>query len=311
MAPLLQIVAACTDRKGVSPAVQLRDFPDSELSARYEAWRYALVTSDAVRVEAEELYKGDYWSVVRSLPQVAAAKGWRASLWVASAGYGVVSASRKLVPYSATFARGHLDSIDRSDGGILSSNWWRRMTVGRHALGTSFASLAKDQPTATILVLASPAYLSAMAFDLEQAKATLARGASMVVISSAIPRSAPALRECWVESRAKHQEQVGGALVSLHARVARWLLSHFGPQDFAKDNPTTMSEKLGGAGPKAEARASRVAMSDDAVVAFIRARIHAEPKATHTRLLHELRESGRACEQARFRRLFASVKGPA
>ncbi len=179
----------------------------------------------------------------------------------------------------------------------------------------SAATIAAKRPTITPgRVLGGLGILAFVALAIllfPQAKATLARGASMVVISSAIPRSAPALRECWVESRAKHQEQVGGALVSLHARVARWLLSHFGPQDFAKDNPTTMSEKLGGAGPKAEARASRVAMSDDAVVAFIRARIHAEPKATHTRLLHELRESGRACEQARFRRLFASVKGPA
>jgi hypothetical protein len=55
-------------------------------------------------------------------------------------------------------------------------------------------------------------------------------------------------------------------------------------------------------------RAPGVAMTDDNVIAFIRQRVAVDAKASHTRLLRELRESGQACEQGRFRRLFKQVK---
>ena len=45
-------------------------------------------------------------------------------------------------------------------------------------------------------------------------------------------------------------------------------------------------------------------MADQEVRAFVRDRLADDPQATHTRLLRELRDSGRACEQQRFAGLF-------
>lgn len=51
-------------------------------------------------------------------------------------------------------------------------------------------------------------------------------------------------------------------------------------------------------------RTDRRRLTDEEVRLFIRERRTAEPSARHTRLLKQLRESGAACEQSRFRALF-------
>ncbi|MEX2156705.1 MAG: hypothetical protein WD773_07675 [Gemmatimonadales bacterium] len=50
-------------------------------------------------------------------------------------------------------------------------------------------------------------------------------------------------------------------------------------------------------------------MSDDEVRHYISGKLDQAPSSKHTSLLRQLRDSGRACEQSRFRRLFEEVKG--
>lgn len=56
-------------------------------------------------------------------------------------------------------------------------------------------------------------------------------------------------------------------------------------------------------------RISGSAMTDEEVLAFIRRRLGETQKASYTGLLRELRASRRACEQSRFRKLFAQAAG--
>jgi hypothetical protein len=49
-------------------------------------------------------------------------------------------------------------------------------------------------------------------------------------------------------------------------------------------------------------------MSDEEVRGFVRKRLGEAPESRHTRLLRELRDSGRACEQGRFKQLFMQVR---
>lgn len=309
MRPTLHIVASCTDSKTVSPVVRLGEVRRSALEARYAAWRDALKCTTS-RIAAEDLYKGGYWSVVRSLPAVAEHAGWRPSLWISSAGYGVVSSDKRVVAYSATFARGHVDSVVRpSDPSSNDLGWWRLATSGRSALGRSVESLAVDAPTSTILVLASPQYLTAMADDLEDAAKRVRGRGAVILVSSKLPVRLASLKKCWLPSQAGLQEALGGALVSLHARTARHLLAMLEPKLFTKENVSAMREKLEEAMGEKKPRVSGTGMSDDEVLAFIRKRLGELPKASHTGLLRELRASGRACEQGRFRRLFAQAAG--
>lgn len=308
--PRLHIVASCTDRKRLPPVVLLRDTRGPTIGKRYAAWRASLRSVETTKLPAAELYMGDHWKVVQSLAGVAAGRGWRPSLWITSAGYGLVQETKPLVPYSATFARGQRDSVAAGDNmNADEAEWWRLMTTGKAALGGSVAAVARGDRQGTILVLASPSYLNAMAADLEDARSELRGRGALLIVSSRAPEVAPSLRSCWVPSRATHRAEVGGALISLHARVARRLLLEIAPKDFTKENLCTMSDKLDQVGTGGAPRQARAPMSDEEVVRFIRDRLAADPKIGHTRLLRELRASGRACEQARFRRIFIETAG--
>src|SRR5262245_44463156 len=100
--PTIHVIASCTDRKRlpVPPKLRLREIPDARPQIRAERWWRRLSTHQGRNVAAAELYGGDHWSVARSLPDVAAANGRSAQLWVASAGYGLVPANAPLRPYS-------------------------------------------------------------------------------------------------------------------------------------------------------------------------------------------------------------------
>lgn len=307
MAPSLHIVASCADRKRHPPAVRLRNVEGDSVASRFSAWRSALKESDAPRARAEDLYQGGYWSVVRQLPGLASGMGWNAKLWIASAGYGVVSGDKQLVSYSATFSSGHEDSVATLAEEGAAKIWWKYATATKGGLGMALAVLTKREPQATVLVVASPAYVEAMSDDLAAAAGQVRNRGAVFVISSREPSKAePSLS--WLPSSSSLQGSLGGALVSLHARVARHLIVTIPPQDFRKEKLAHMTKKLSEeAGPTVQ-RVPRTAMSDEEVIAFIRQRATADTKASHTRLLRELRESGQACEQSRFRRLFKQVK---
>ena len=307
MARTLHIIAACSDRKSEPAAVRLRDVRARSIEERFAKWRVALSDAPAVRVDAENLYQGGYWTVVRGMPAIATAMGWNAQLWAVSAGYGVVKSSKKLVPYSATFARGHKDSVSTGTRNDLASTWWRCATSGKQRLGTSVRAIASSDPSATILVIASPQYLQAMEHDLSSSMREFSGKGSLFIVSSRVPATETKLDRCWLPSRGALQAGLGGALVSLHARTARHLLATVSPQDFVKEKLSAMTTKLEGIEQRKQ-RVSGSAMSDDEVLTFIKSRLASEPKLGHTRLLRELRESGKACEQGRFRDLFNQVK---
>jgi len=54
---------------------------------------------------------------------------------------------------------------------------------------------------------------------------------------------------------------------------------------------------------------SRIPTTDDEVRRYIRDELKRHPSMKHTSLLRQFRDSGRACEQGRFRRLFYEVVG--
>ncbi|MGK3899636.1 hypothetical protein ABI062_15345, partial [Enterococcus faecium] len=75
------------------------------------------------------------------------------SLWVLSAGYGLVAANADVKPYSATFARGEADSVlQRTDGERRSALrlWWSLRTRST----STIASVAARDPDSSMLVVA-------------------------------------------------------------------------------------------------------------------------------------------------------------
>ena len=233
--PMIHIIASCSSTKTL-PTPRARQFGDiaRHASDRLELWRHRLeVGVAAERVVAKDLYAGQHWSVARGLPEEAAAAAWAPSLWIASAGLGLVNASDIVPAYSATFARRQQDSVATEPEAARA--WWESLGhLGRARGGPgSVRALARQYPQATILVLASPPYIAALRDDLIAAGKELQRPDRLVILSSR-GASTSSLAESVVELSGSLRLVLGGGLVSLHARAARHALRLVRPPDFTR-----------------------------------------------------------------------------
>lgn len=310
----LVIVASCTMRKkgDIPRALRFRRYARSSNGTRpVDAWRKALRTYDVDTFPAAGLYAGGFWSVVSELPTIARGRGIAASLFIASAGYGLVSDEAELKPYSATFSPGPdsvvANSLDRDSRARGLKDWWRQLSSwngprGHHGPRT-LEQIARRRPGVSILVIASPVYVRAIADDLLGAAQALRRPESLVIVSS-VSGFPDELTENLVPSVARLQSRLGGTLGSLHARTARHLLK----EASLPLNASVLRAKYERIASRAKPLESntRERRSDSEVRAFIRSHQKEEPKSC-TALLRVYRDSGFRCEQKRFRTLFIQV----
>jgi hypothetical protein len=193
----------------------------------------------------------------------------------------------------------------------INRAWWSALSgfSSTHGVPRSLAELAQDDPGAWILVIASPDYVSAISNDLLAARKHLKRAARLLVITSVTSSELGELATNIIPSDARLQAAVGGALLSLHARVARKILQEAHRWDLEAEVVKARYERLL-ARSSAPARADRNKLTDAEVRRFIRTQRAIQRHLTHTRLLRQLREDGNACEQSRFRALFfAETRG--
>ncbi len=317
MAHALHIIASCTDRKrkSASEPLRLRDVDTPLIRARAVAWQRKLAAAPkSALVRAEDLYIGDHWAVAVDIDRIAATMGWAPTLWVASGGYGLVGRSAMLHPYSATFATGHADSVllapnEEHDREAYLIEWWEAFSghAGpQRGAPRTVEKLAIDSPDATILVIASPDYVAALSTDLLSARDVLDDPQRLVIVTSTLKGRASRLEENRVASEARLAGRVGGAMTGLHARVARLLIEEIRPSDFTSLKARAFAQRATAKAP-VRLRPERDVMSDAQIRSFLQDRFRADPAVTHSRLLRELRASGRACEQHRFRDLFQDV----
>lgn len=304
----VHIVASCADRKvlEVPPERRLRNHRTRAGHSRFESFVRALREAEGETRAARDLYAGPYWAVVRELPDVAAANGLDARLWVASAGYGLVPADAPLHGYSATFRSGERDSVNTSDDAspvaAQLAAWWAALARWQGPAPGAPRSLPElVHRSDVILVLASPRYVQAMADDLRATAALV--GDRLVVVTSLEAPENDAIAENIVPSLEALIGHVEGSRPALHARVARHIFENVGNYPLSaralRDRYARLARTSKYARPP-----ERDPMTDDEVRAFIRAELGRGPKLTHTRLLRVLRSGGRACEQKRFRELF-------
>ena len=303
----VHLIVACANRKTqpVPEPLRLRHItassPTGERAAR---WIDQLERSTEPTVPARQLYAGEHWQVVRSLEPTAAAAGLDASLWVCSAGYGLVSADAPLRPYAATFATGHVDSVSADSHN--RSRWWASLADWKGPVPNAprtLRDLARSQPPAIFLVALSSAYLAASTNDLLGLADELVSPEHLTIISTGT--SGGPLARHLAPASAQLQPMLGGTRQSLNARILAYLLR----QHAAALTRTHIQRVLGGLLAKAPplARYQRAPRSDQQVRMFIRRRLSSEPQVTASRLLREFRDLGHACEQGRFAALYRAV----
>jgi hypothetical protein len=233
-------------------------------------------------------------------------------LWVISAGYGLISETAQLHGYSATFARGHPDSVAKAEDIVvdnMNEAWWEhliRWPGPEHGMPRSLAELAQDDPRTGMLVMGSPDYLRAVEQDLLTAATRLDDDARLVVISSReIEKTC--LGGYLIVSDSRLQSQLGGARTSLHARVGRQVISFAARCGWVVGKlREEYNRMLTIALEKSVNRRRRV--TNEEVQQFICEELVTYPRARSTGLLRKLRDRGQACEQARFKALFDDVR---
>jgi hypothetical protein len=300
----LHIVVTCANRKRrpVPPTLQLRRMSGTRPIQRAARWMQRLTSSDLDTVRAEDLYAGEHWDIARALPRMAATGFARPTLWVASAGWGLIPINAAIRPYSATFSTRHLDSV--SDNAQGAQDWWSAISDWEGptpGAPRSLTSLVADHPRDRVLLVLSQPYFAACGNDLREAIASANDSMISIIAAGVVPQ--PAFEASQVPADARLQHHVGGTRGSLNVRIAADLLStgltdHDAMSRHLRQRLTAAPDL-----PTYERRR----LVDDEVITFIRARRATNPNLSRTPLLRELRDGGMACEQARFADLFATA----
>ncbi len=310
----VNIIVTCTSRKTQDPTrgYRLRDLRKKAISTRARTWIETLRTSGESQSKASELYCGEYWSVVRSLPMTARKSGVIVRSWICSAGYGLISPQSQIRAYSATFSPNERDCVTRGFVGSArrdaAQQWWREIGQWHGPRGNdlrSVQSIAHRYPRTPLLVVASPDYLCALEKDLSNALDTLL-DPDLLLIVSAGTRSLGKLTDHLLPCDARLQPVLGGTRGSLNIRIARLLLEGAGRTLLNVERGSNELRKLLSK-QSPIVRYDRRAVTDQQVRTFIRLQLNRKGVVSRSVLLRRFRDSGKACEQSRFANLYRQM----
>ncbi len=314
LSPCVNIVVTCTKRKrrGPKEALKFRHIAKDSIEEGFSAWVDSLNGIDDGKLPARELYAGDHWSVASSLEQVAASSGFRAAIWVCSAGYGLLNLDSMVKPYSATFSSSHPDTVCRwSDGKYRRGNkrlWWDLLGQWSGPDTTSPRSiegLAATFPTDPLLVVASRDYMEGLLDDCRGARNAL-DNPDLLSIVSAGSRDLPGLNPNLIPSDVSLRWLVGGSVRAFNIRYTRKILLETDYQELRAPVLHRKFTEIVALSPRPPA-ISRAKTSDGEVWGFIWTSLEQQGLTGHTGLLRRFRDSGRACSQNRFSRIFESA----
>lgn len=302
----VHVVVTCTDRKTlpVDDLLRARNLPERGTARAVDTWMARLAAADSASVPALDLYAGEHWQIVKQhLPVKVGSRSVR--LWICSAGYGLIPADAPVRSYAATFAPRHQDSVvaTREE----AQDWWAGLAGWQEPTAgapRSLHALVRTSPEAHFVVVMSAPYLRACSQDLLAAGLAAQPGQFSILSTSAVPLE---LREFAVTGDGRLRDFLGGSLLALNVRMAAHLLNDLGAAAPHRKALTDALTRIP-VPEKFTAPAPRARMTDEEVRIYIADGL-AQPRASATSLLRQLRTSGRACEQGRFGELFREVAG--
>lgn len=306
MPPTINLVVTCTERKTLSAPSRLRfrTIPSRTLERNCAEWVDRLQNDPSPTLPAFELYSGNHWYIVQRIISTHAGHAPRIQLWIASAGYGLISAHALVHSYMASFAPG-LDSVGTAD---YVQDWWRmlsRWSGPTPHSPRSLRDLANAHPRSCLMVVASATYSRALQEDLLEASAVYRGADRLALFSAGLPASSP-LSRLAIDVDARHQQIVGGQMHSLNARLAEYALSRWPDWEGRIPRLRDIFAREHGDLP-ARVQHNRTPHSDARIQRWIARQLKQSPAVGHSKLLRVLRTEGIACEQNRFKRLFSEM----
>jgi hypothetical protein len=302
------VFAPCSRRKRapIDPALRASMLRPASIEDVAKEWAGRLGRSDA-SISAESLYSGRGLMEAR---RAAAALG--ATLRIVSAGLGLVDKRQKVPAYSLTIANGDPDSImPKVEGQFSAVHWWRALSQALAISGRAVLDIISERSGLAILALPGT-YLELIAEEVVALpKELLARVRLVGAPKECVP---PALRGAWMPYDARF-DGVGGPNPGTRGDFAQRAARHFAeavvrsaPQADATEHAELVERYLR---PLLAPIPPRREVGTDAeLVEVIRSLLPLTGGRSGETLRMLRREAGRACEQGRFRRLFAAASHP-
>lgn len=294
---MIHVVVSCAERKRhpAQTGLTVSGVARRTFEARLTKWLQVIAATQGTHRVAD-LYQGEHWSVARSLSSDAV------SVWTASAGFGLLSLDDLIPSYDATFSPGHANSVSSAPTAASRrselSEWWQALqTRPSRPRNETLAALAVDGP---VVIAASQPYLQAMHNEIVTAHKQ-ADHALIISTAGSVPSDLSHLR---LPCDGRLRGVLGGSMGAVSVRLAKELAG-IAESNLTMESAVERTEQLMSDCSPLQ-RFQRKALSDKEIVDFIDSRRRESAGTSASKLLRELRDRGMACEQSRFRRLFAT-----
>ncbi|CDZ42292.1 Hypothetical protein NGAL_HAMBI1146_50580 [Neorhizobium galegae bv. officinalis] len=297
------ILTACTMRKRFSPdpALIAASLSKGNLQSVGRDWRNRVAEAVGI-AEARNLYAGRGMMEAKN-----AATEAEATLFIASAGLGLVEASDVIPSYDLTVAKGLPSSImSKLPPGTTEEGWWDEIAT-KEGIDRMEAQLSRDQ---AIFLVALPANYLKMLGSFLKALSAFKEGRLRLFTGSEQYEIDPELKAYHMPYDRRLD---GGPAPGTLGDFAQRALRHFvagvlsvAPTEDAKGHAQRVT--LAQACWVRPALKSGIRLGDDELLKIIQAEWDSV-QGRSTQLLRKLRdELGIACEQGRFARLAATVR---
>jgi hypothetical protein len=298
----IHVIVTCANRKSlpIPSHLQLGEVPGTSAIERARTWVARLADAGSVpQVPASDLYAGEHWSVARRFAEQAQ-PGEDIRLWACSAGYGLIPAEARIMPYHATLTPGQADSVPGN-----AASWWTWLSEWpgpAPEFPRSIQALVASDPAALFMFVLSKNYLRACGDDIAAGSVHIADPNRFLIVSTGA-RLQGTLAAFAVPADARLQAQFSGTRRALNARVGFYLLSK-GIR--GRGEATADLTRLLAAQPPIT-RYDRKKQTDGEILDLIAQHLSRTPVPSANRLLREFRDAGLACEQHRFTRLYRTA----
>ncbi|EOC0419392.1 hypothetical protein ACI0Z1_003995 [Cronobacter malonaticus] len=257
----------------------------------------------------EKLYKGGHWATAISIHEK-----YPVELWILSAGLGLLKSGDKVVPYQATFAVGHKDSIplfnELYNGKEFHQIWWSELNKHspfqeKHPV--SLTDLMKTRPDEYFIICGSPDYISAVGPDIITGLPYLHSPEKQVLIISSSRVKSP-LNHYLLESNKRIAEWLNSNMLMLNIKIAQYVIEQFTREGY--DNLRLLANSLNKQFYllPAVSKKQGVRRTPEEVEAWVLQHLKEIPDTSASRALRVFRDSGNSFEEKRFRALFHTVQ---
>ena len=263
---------------------------------------------------AEDLYCGAGWTQVCKARSLIDERLGRTTLYILSAGFGLIRANDHIPAYTATFSsdENQVARLIEGNTSIAEAHreWWHSVMEARR--DGSSSALTELHGHDYVIVVAGAEYVKAAHDDLRRLALTYGQDRLFIISTGAHHTSIDQrVRACLLPIGVEAERMLPGPRYTLNERALVWVVEGvISDVSWSRKNiQTKIAEELSQYRFARMPRTNRrsVKLGDEEIRQWIRLKAKTSPGIAKSRLLRDLRSTQQSCEQHRFGRLFDSV----